>query len=106
MLEEIMIKLAAIQVSATPDVDRNLRKAAQFLEAAAGRGARIACFPELFSLPWFPRETREEHFALAEPLDGPLCSRVSRRAESNGVAIVCPFFERADGRFFNSVAVF
>lgn len=100
-----MIKLAAIQVSATPDVDRNLRKAAQFLEAAAGRGARVACFPELFSLPWFPREENEEWFALAEPLDGPFCTRVAKLAEGIGIAVICPFFERADDRYFNSAVV-
>jgi N-carbamoylputrescine amidase len=102
-----MIKLAAIQVSATPDVARNLRKAAQFLEAAAGRGARIACFPELFSLPWFPREERAENFSLAEALDGPVGSRVAQLAESCGIAVICPVFERtADGRYFNSAVVF
>lgn len=102
-----MVKLAAIQVSATPDTERNLRKAGQFLSAAAERGARVACFPALFSLPWFPREESKENFALAEALDGPLATKVARLAESSGIAVVCPFFERApDGRCFNSAVLF
>jgi N-carbamoylputrescine amidase len=98
-----MLKLAAIQVSATPDPARNLRKAAQFLEAAAQRGARIACLPELFAQPWFPRERAEAHFALAEPADGPLAAAVADLAKANRIGVVCPFFERAaDGAYYNS----
>src|SRR5512138_3086980 len=98
-----MLKLAAIQVSATPDPARNLRKAAQFVEAAAQRGARIACLPELFSLPWFPRERVEAHFGLAEPADGPLAAAVADLARAHGIGVICPFFERAgDGRYYNS----
>jgi N-carbamoylputrescine amidase len=102
-----MVKLAAIQVSATPEMDRNLRKAGQLLEAAAKRGARIACFPELFTLPWFPREKREDHFALSQPADGPLLAEMSRMAESFAIGVVCPFFERSsEGVYYNSAAVF
>lgn len=101
-----MLKLAAIQVSATPDPARNLRKAAQFVEAAAQRGARIACLPELFSTPWFPCERAEAHFALAEPVEGPLVTAISDLARTHKIAILCPFFERAgDGCYYNSVAL-
>ena len=101
-----MVKIAAIQVSASPDVGRNLRKAAQLLEAASKRGARLACFSELFVNPWFPREKSSDHFALAEPADGPLLSEVSRMAERASIAVICPFFERsADGVYYNSAAV-
>lgn len=98
-----MLKLAAIQVSATSDPERNLRKAAQFLEVAAQRGARVACFPELFALPWFPCTRDEAPFALAEPVSGPFVSAVACLAREHRVAVVCPFFERAaEGRYFNS----
>lgn len=98
-----MLKLAAIQVSATPDPARNLRKAAQLIEAAAQRGARIACLPELFSYPWFPRERTDVHFALAESAEGPLCAAIADLAKTYRIGVVCPFFERAgDGRYYNS----
>lgn len=101
-----MLKLAAIQVSATSDPERNLRKAAQFLEAAAQRGARIACFPELFSLPWFPAAQDDGAFVLAESADGPLAEGVARLAREHKIAVVCPFFERAgEGRYYNSALV-
>ncbi len=98
-----MVKLAAIQVAASTDFDRNQKKAVQYLEAAAQRGARIACFPELFAHPWFPGARDDGAFALAQPPDGPLFQHIADQARSLGVAVVCPFFERGqDGRFFNS----
>ncbi|MBI5017461.1 MAG: acyltransferase [Deltaproteobacteria bacterium] len=102
-----MLKLAAIQVSATPDPARNLRKAAQFLEAAAQRGARIACLPELFPLPWFPRERDPVHFELAESPEGARVTAVADLARQHQIAVVCPFFERAaDGLYYNSALLF
>lgn len=97
-----MVTVAAIQVSASDDARRNWRKAAQYLEAAAARGARIACLPELFCLPWFPRD-RADAAALAQPADGPLGQAVSALAARCGIAVVCPFFERAsDGVYHNA----
>jgi N-carbamoylputrescine amidase len=101
-----MIKVAAIQLAAGPELDRNLRKAAQFLEVAAQRGARIASLPELFALPWFPREKNEHHFGFAQSADGPLAQEMARLAKSLSLAIICPFFEKAqDGTYYNSALV-
>ncbi|GAB4270914.1 MAG: carbon-nitrogen hydrolase [Deferrisomatales bacterium] len=101
-----MVKVAAIQVSASRDLDRNLRKAGQYLEVAAQRGVRIACFPELFGLPWFPSEPRPEAFEWAQPLGGRLEEALSQAAARLGIAVVAPFFERAgDGVFYNSALV-
>jgi N-carbamoylputrescine amidase len=101
-----MVKVAAIQVSTSQDPDRSLKKAAEYLKAAAQRGAEIACFPEMFGLPWFPQETREDSSALAQPVDGPWVSAICRLAQDAGVAVICPFFERdGDGVYHNSAVV-
>jgi len=100
-----MIKVAAIQVAASADGARNLRKAAQYVEAAAGRGARIVCLPELFSVPWFPRDASPAH-DLAQAVDGPLLQEISALAARLGVAVVCPFFEKAGpGVYHNAVVL-
>jgi len=99
-----MVKVAAIQVAASADVDRNLRKAGQYLEAAAGRGARIACLPELFATPWFPRDGSAAH-DLAEAANGHLLEEISSLAGRLGMAVVCPFFERAGPGVYHNAAV-
>jgi N-carbamoylputrescine amidase len=102
-----MVKIAAVQLTATDDIERTLRKASQLLEVAAHKGARIACFAELFASPWFPAERNDAHLALAEPLGGIVTSRMASLAAQYGLAVVCPFFERdAAGRYYNSAALF
>lgn len=101
-----MVRVAAIQVSASSDLERNLKKAAQYLEVAARRGARIACFPELFCHPWFPRNPKDASQHLAEPSDGPIGSALGRLAEEMGMGIIAPFYERAEeGVYHNSALV-
>ncbi len=101
-----MLKVAAVQVAASADAEQNLKKAAQYLEVAAERGAALACLPELFALPWFPREADADVFPLAQPADGELAGSVQELAGRLGIAVVCPFFERArDGVYHNSALV-
>lgn len=102
-----MIKVAAVQISAASDSERALRKAAQYVEAAAAKGVRIVCFAELFAWPWFPVAKGDEAFADAEPLGGPVTSRMAELAAKHGVALVCPFFEKGDdGAYYNSAVVY
>jgi len=102
-----MVKIAAVQFTATDDVERNLRKADQLVEVAAGKGARLVCFSELFASPWFPAERNQEAFALAEPLGGRVTGEMARTAARHNVGVVCPFFERdVSGRHYNSAALF
>ena len=101
-----MDRIAAIQVSASGDVERNRKKAVRYLEAAAERGAELVCFPELFSTPWFLAEAAPDPGGLAEGTDGPLLTLLAEHCGRLGVAVVCPFAERlADGAVANSAAV-
>ncbi len=102
-----MVKIAAIQYCASTGGDRVLKKAGQYLEAAAAKGAKIACFPELFAWEWFPSAASDEPFAYAEPLGGPVTSKMAELAATHSIAVVCPFFEKSeDGKYYNSAAVF
>ncbi|TLN24280.1 hypothetical protein FDZ71_02030 [bacterium] len=101
------MKIAAIQVSSCEDVSRNLKKASQYLEASALKGAKIACFPELFAYPWFPDSEDESKKELAEELGGLVTGEMARLARANSIAVVCPFFEKGEeGKLFNSAAIF
>jgi N-carbamoylputrescine amidase len=101
-----MGRVAAIQVSASGDVERNRKKAVRYLDVAAERGAALVCFPELFSSPWFLAGDPAEAGALAENLQGPLVSTLAENCARLKVAAVCPFAERLpDGLIANSAAV-
>lgn len=100
-----MIKLAAIQLAVSSDVERNLARVGQYLEAAAQGGARIACLPELCCTPWFSWEAGAP-VSGAEAVDGPLAHEVAAMASRVGIAVIFPFCEAAgDGVFHNSALV-
>jgi len=100
------MKLAGIQISCSEDKEKNLEKAIKFAQIAVERGAHIICFQELFTTHWFPKEMHQDHFSLAERIDGPSMRRMQQFAKENDVALVCPIFEAGDEKsFYNSAVV-
>lgn len=101
-----MVRIAGVQFVGNVDKETNIRTAIRMVRAAAGRGARIICLPELFSTMYFCVETRPEYFDWAEPIPGPTIDRMSEVARETGTAVIAPIFERAaDGRYFNTAAL-
>ncbi|HEY9182510.1 MAG TPA: nitrilase-related carbon-nitrogen hydrolase, partial [Gammaproteobacteria bacterium] len=76
------MKVAAIQMTSTRDVQANLREADRLLEEAAHRGAKLAVLPENFS---FLGATDADRVAAIEAFgDGPaqrFLSDAARRYE-------------------------
>ncbi len=101
----MLIKLAGIQISCCEEKERNIEKAIKFAQIAVEKGARLICFPELFSTHWFPREMNKEYFSLAETIDDFSISRMRKLAEEYEVVLICPIFEAAKGSFYNSAIV-
>jgi N-carbamoylputrescine amidase len=99
------IKIAGIQMVCREEKDDNVRKAVRMGQLAAEKGAQIICFQELFNTHWFPRDIHEDNFLLAEDLDGPTVAAMRTLAKGKGVALICPFFERAGDLYFNTAAV-
>lgn len=100
------VKIAGIQMSCTHDKDNNLRKAFTLAEMAAQEGAKIICFQELFNTQWFPSSKVQEHFSLAEDLEGPTIQTMSQFAAKYQIVLVCPFFEKTlKGIYYNSAVV-
>lgn len=99
------LKIAAVQMKSGQDRDENLVRAVEMAALAAERGARIVAFPQLFSLPWFPCETRPESFELAESMDGPTVAALSRLAREQRVVVVGSVFERDGDNHYNTAVV-
>lgn len=96
---------AAVQMRCTDDKRRNLDRAAALVGAAAARGARLVVLPEMFA--WRGPPERQE--VEAEPLDGPILTRMAGLARDHGIVLVAgSMLERAPsgGRPFNTSAVF
>jgi len=90
------LRVAAVQVTSTSDVDRNLARCADLIGEAAGRGARLVGLPENFA---FIGEEQEK-LALAESLDGPpgriLGTMAGLAREANSWLLLGGMGERSD----------
>ena len=107
------VTIAGIQMSMSASAADNVRKAERLVRAAARRGARIICLPELYRTLYFPQAERGDKAALAETVPGGSSEIFGPLAKELGVTIVVPIYEcaRRGGkagkpRYYNSAIVF
>jgi N-carbamoylputrescine amidase len=100
------LSLAAVQMSMTEDVERNLAAAERLVREAAARGARIILIPELFEDVYFCKDVDARHLLRARPVAGhPTVARFSALAAELGVVLPLSIFERAGNALFNTVVM-
>lgn len=99
-------RIALVQMSVTPDLAKNLDRAAELVREAASHEARIICLPELFRSPYFCQREDASFFDLAEPIPGPSTETFRDLARKYAVSIIVPIFERrAPGLYHNTAVV-
>jgi len=99
-------KVGLVQMSSGPDPALNLKTAVARVRAAAKRGARIVCLPELFRTQYFCQREDAALFDLAEPIPGPTTNALAEVARKEKVAVIASVFEkRAAGVYHNTAAV-
>jgi predicted amidohydrolase len=88
------MRAAAVQLSSTPDLDRNLEAADRLTRDAAARGAELVVLPE----KWPVLGTPEQTAAGAQPLDGPALEWARATARELGIDLVAgSIAERVEG---------
>jgi predicted amidohydrolase len=89
------MRAAAVQLTSTPDRERNLAAADRLTREAAAQGAELVVLPE----KWPVLGTPEETAAGAEPLDGPSVAWARDIARDLGIDLVAgSLSELVDGR--------
>jgi len=100
-------RVGLIQMSATPDPEKNLQRAVEQVRKAAGSGAQVVCLPELFRTQYFCQREDASLFDLAEPIPGPTSNQLSELAKQLGIVLIASLFEkRAPGVYHNTAAIF
>lgn len=100
------MRIAGIQISAGPDVERNIKRAVEMAEVAAEKEAAIICYPELFLVPWFLKDENKSFFSLALNSLGATLGRFQEVSDKTKTVLVVPFFESLNGKYYNSAAVY
>jgi N-carbamoylputrescine amidase len=99
-------RIGLIQMSATPDPEKNLERAIDRLHQAKAKGAEIVCLPELFQTQYFCQREDAALFDLAEPIPGPATARLAEAAKELGIVVVGSVFEkRAPGVYHNTAVM-
>ena len=99
------LHIAAAQVHSGGPIQKTLERVERQVSAASTVGAELILFAEGALQGYDYDLTKEMLVSLAEPIDGPNCSEISRMARQYGLAIVIGFFERAGDLFHNSQLV-
>jgi len=104
------VTLGLIQMSMSADKDANLAKAVLMIGEAAKKGANVVCLPELFNMPYFPQDERNNEIQ-AEQIPGPTTDALSDAAKSNKVVLVGgSIFEKSETKggtkTYNTTPVF
>jgi len=99
-------RVGLVQMSATPDPDKNLQHAIDRLQQAAAKGAQIVCLPELFQTQYFCQREDAALFDLAEPIPGPATARLAEAAKLLHIVVIGSLFEkRAPGVYHNTAVM-
>jgi len=100
-------RVGLIQMSASPDPDKNLQHAIDQVQQAAKSGAQIVCLPELFQTQYFCQREDAALFDLAEPIPGPTSKKLAEVAKQLHIVLIASLFEkRAAGVYHNTAVVF
>ncbi len=101
------VRIAAVQMVSGPDVDANLRVAAELIAEAAAAGARLVALPEYFPL-LSADETAKVRIRERDG-DGPLQDFLRDSARRHGICVVggtLPLAAGAAGKVRNSTLVY
>jgi N-carbamoylputrescine amidase len=100
------IKVAAVQMACSWNLDENIAKAEKLVRKSAADGANIILLQELFETPYFCQTENYEYLKLAKTLSqNPAVNHFKTIAKELGVVLPISFFERHNNSAFNSVAV-
>lgn len=100
------IKVAAIQMKCSCNVDENINKADKMVREAAAGGANVILLPELFERQYFCQERRYEYYNFAKSTEeNDAVIHFAEVARELKVVIPVSFYERDVNVMYNSVAM-
>jgi N-carbamoylputrescine amidase len=100
------VKVAALQLAFSDDVEENIAAVSELVRDAAGKGAKVILPPELFEGHYFCRTQDEGHFTRALPAGKhPAVLAMRKLAEELNVYIPTSFFEADGHHHYNSLAM-
>lgn len=103
-MDESSMKVAAIQMSSTPDKEENQTTAEALIRAAVADGAELVALPELWSCHGLEKVYKEN----AEPIPGPTTEALAALARKLGIYLLGGSIleEAGQGKMYNTSTFF
>ncbi|KAA3640487.1 MAG: acyltransferase [Armatimonadetes bacterium] len=101
------LRAALVQAAWTGDYDSMLLANTEYAHQAANQGAKVLCFQEIFTGPYFCTVQDPKFYDLAEEIpNGRTVTAMKKVAAETGMVMVVPIYEKVDeGTFYNTAAV-
>jgi N-carbamoylputrescine amidase len=102
-----VVRAALLQTAWTGSKESMIDEHERQARLAAGQGAQVMCFQELFYGPYFCQVQETEYFNYTEAIpDGPTTQRFQSVAREIGMVLVLPMYEVVrSGLYYNTAAV-
>ena len=100
------VKVGAVQMSMTDNIDENIKKADSLVRMAAADGCNIVLLPELFENLYFCQERNYDNYKLAQETENNTAVKHFKEvAKELGIVLPISFYEKDINSVYNSVAV-
>ncbi len=99
------MKVGLIQHSNTPQPEKNLSYTLNQIDYLAKQGVELVVLQELHKSLYFCQTQSQQHFDVAESLDGPTVKALSASAKKNNLVIVGSVFEKRGNGIYHNTAV-
>jgi beta-ureidopropionase len=102
-----LVRGALLQATWTGDKQSMIDKHVAYAEQAAGQGAQVMCFQELFYGPYFCQVQDTQFYSYTEPIpDGPTTRLMQDLARKLKLVLIVPMYEvEHTGVYYNTAAV-
>ncbi|MDQ3500577.1 MAG: acyltransferase [Actinomycetota bacterium] len=102
-----VVRAALVQSEWTGDKESMVEKNIGYAHDAAEQGAKVICFQEIFTTPYFCTVQDPKFYDTAEEIpDGPTTKRMIELARETRMVVVAPIYEKVDeGTFYNTASV-
>ncbi len=101
------IRGALIQATWAGSKEKMIDKHIEYAHKAAGQGAQVMCFQELFYGPYFCQVQDAKYYDYTEPIpNGPTTERMQKLAQELKMVLIVPMYEvDGTGIYYNTAAV-
>jgi len=90
-----MTKIAIVQLKASSDKNKNLKKILDYISRAAKQKADICAFPEFMMFYTKSSQTPKQLADMAENIDGNFVTKITDAAKQNSIMVIGTIYEKS-----------